>query len=116
MPFDKVDTQVDFPAQERAALQFCEAVSKWRGKPELEMYKIRHKTQVSSSPDLQIRKYFQIPASDNHHHHHHHGLERNKSSPSPPGERIGAKRQLSHSPQRESFSPVSKKGKLESGL
>ncbi|GJJ06120.1 hypothetical protein Clacol_000309 [Clathrus columnatus] len=101
-----------YPAEpvERAALQFCEAVSKWRGKPELEMYKIRHKAEVSPSPDLWIRKYFQIPTPENH-----HGLERNKTSSSSPPER-SAKRQLSPSPQTESFPPASKKGKLESGL
>jgi len=40
-----------YPAEpvERAALQFCEAVSKWRGKPELEMYKKLNKRKSSKS-------------------------------------------------------------------
>lgn len=38
-----------YPAEpvERAALRFCEAVAKWRGKPELEMYKISN-ARISS--------------------------------------------------------------------
>ncbi|KIJ52413.1 hypothetical protein M422DRAFT_243198 [Sphaerobolus stellatus SS14] len=40
-----------YPAEpiERAALRFCEAVSRWRGKPELEMYKKLNKHRAAKS-------------------------------------------------------------------
>lgn len=54
-----------YPAEpvERAALRFCEAIAKWRGKPELEMYKkLSAQSSMTSTPALPIHALLSSPA------------------------------------------------------
>ncbi|KAI0310634.1 hypothetical protein OF83DRAFT_843875 [Amylostereum chailletii] len=68
------DLAWQYPAEpvERAALRFCEAIAKWRGKPELETYKRRppgslHGPAPTEPPDADtsvwhdIERYFNVP-------------------------------------------------------
>ncbi|KAF8588221.1 hypothetical protein K439DRAFT_668773 [Ramaria rubella] len=93
-----------YPAEpvERAALRFCEAVAKWRGKPELEMYKKLHvcssKSKSSTPAPLSIDvllastptpvpcppsidKYFRVPLPSPSQlaSRHHRALKRQRS-------------------------------------
>jgi len=45
-----------YPAEpvERAAVRWCEAVAKWRGKPELETYKKKPPQQSTATPVMTI--------------------------------------------------------------
>ncbi|KAJ7580262.1 hypothetical protein C8J56DRAFT_1058575 [Mycena floridula] len=58
------DLAWQYPAEpvERAAVRFCEAMSRWRGKPELETYKKR-RSEAATSEKVSIDSYFTMPSS-----------------------------------------------------
>ncbi|PFH48295.1 hypothetical protein AMATHDRAFT_65768 [Amanita thiersii Skay4041] len=53
------DLAWQYPAEpvERAAVRFCEAVARWRGKPELETYKNKPPPGVTSTPRIMMESF-----------------------------------------------------------